>query len=71
MVARPGLCSDVACYNVGCFFHLGAVLLRYGNNPLVVQAEVDRLEHLIDAYANRADYILEAVEQTNTPVKLL
>lgn len=29
----------------------------------VMQAEVDRLEHLIDAHANRADYILEAAEQ--------
>ena len=28
-----------------------------------MQAEVDRLENLIDAHANRADYILEAAEQ--------
>lgn len=36
-----------------------------------MQAEVDRLGHPIDAYASGADYILEAVEQTVTPVKLL
>lgn len=28
-----------------------------------LQAEVDRLQHLIDAHANRADYILDAAEE--------
>ena len=36
---------------------------RHFHNQTCREAEVVRLENLIDAYANRANYVLEAAEQ--------
>ena len=57
--------TTLTCSVTPCMHHAAHV----NGNALAMQGEIDRLENLIDAHANRADYILEAPQHNIDPTK--